>query len=179
MTKENLKQTTEFIQEAKKATPELIKKKEKAKKAPKTVASVEFKKLFVKAAKARKKTKQTDIETSFDDYALSTHGEYKLTSKAYENRLAFFRLKESLDTGKMLTGTVGTIEKIGEHYTAVIFLGDFKVVIPAFEFTNISGNIKPSNVKDAAEYALTLRLGSTVDFIKVAKNTRDFSHEMN
>ena len=127
--------------------------------------AAELRELFVKASDVRKLAKQKDLVTKRDEYILRENGKYVKSESSYGYRLAYFKLNESLEHQKLLTGKIESIEQIGDYWAAVLFIGEFKVVIPIFEFLRININVKADTNGDDARAMMSKRLGSTVDFI--------------
>ena len=79
-------------------------------------------------------------------------------------RDAMLDLVESLKTRRILSGTVQGIERPGDgtNSVAVIYHGDFKVLIPAEEMVEKPGDTRGRSVSDALHYMLNKRLGVAV-----------------
>jgi predicted RNA-binding protein with RPS1 domain len=82
-------------------------------------------------------------------------------------RDAMLDLVESLKTRRILSGTVQGIERPGDgaNSVAVIYHGDFKVLIPAEEMVERPEDTRSRSVSDALHYMLNKRLGAEVDYI--------------
>ncbi len=82
-------------------------------------------------------------------------------------RDAMLDLVESLKTRRILSGTVQGIERPGDgaNSVAVIYHGDFKVLIPAEEMVEIPEDTRGRSVSGALHYMLNKRLGAEVDYI--------------
>ena len=82
-------------------------------------------------------------------------------------RDAMLDLVESLKTRRILSGTVQGIERPGDgtNSVAVIYHGDFKVLIPAEEMVERPEETRGRSVSDALHYMLNKRLGAEVDYI--------------
>ncbi len=82
-------------------------------------------------------------------------------------RDAMLDLVESLKTQRILSGTVQGIERHGDgtNSVAVIYHGDFKVLIPAEEMVERPEETQGRSVSDALHYMLNKRLGAEVDYI--------------
>lgn len=82
-------------------------------------------------------------------------------------RDAMLDLVESLKTRRILSGTVQGIERPGDgaNSVAVIYHGDFKVLIPAEEMVEKPEETRGRSVSDALHYMLNKRLGAEVDYI--------------
>ena len=80
-------------------------------------------------------------------------------------RDAMLDLVESLKTRRILSGTVQGIERPGDgaNSVAVIYHGDFKVLIPAEEMVERPEETQGRSVSDALHYMLNKRLGAEVD----------------
>lgn len=82
-------------------------------------------------------------------------------------RDAMLDLVESLKTRRILSGTVQGIERPGDgaNSVAVIYHGDFKVLILAEEMVEIPEDTRGRSVSGALHYMLNKRLGAEVDYI--------------
>ena len=77
-------------------------------------------------------------------------------------------LLESQKTGRILTGTVQGIERPADNPTrslAVIYHGEFKIIIPAEEAVEPPEDFRGRLPEDVLHYMLTKRLGAEVDYI--------------
>ena len=77
-------------------------------------------------------------------------------------------LIESQRTGRILTGTIQGVERSTENQSisfAVLYHGEFKVIIPATEAVDPPGDYRGRNPDDVHHYMLTKRLGAEVDYI--------------
>ena len=99
---------------------------------------------------------------------ISISGEVK--AKTNEEKAAETRqiLNESFKSGRILSGEVKGVERVGKNTpaVAVLYYDDFKVIIPVNEMIDIT----PSPERDQAQqeqYLLSKRLGSEIDYIIV------------
>lgn len=97
---------------------------------------------------------------------ISIDGKLKVETAEEKKRNTLITLNESLKSGKILTGTISGVEKLGKKgpSIAVIYMNDYKVMIPASECIDIP----PAGDKDAQQYEqylLSKRLASEVDFV--------------
>ena len=79
----------------------------------------------------------------------------------------FLDLIESLKTGRYLTDTIQGVEKhsgLGEP-RAIIFHGDYKVVIMASMIVNLPRNLRDQEPNDIYHYLLTKRIGAEIDYV--------------
>jgi len=77
-------------------------------------------------------------------------------------------LVESMKTRKVLTGTIQGVERSEENQNlsfAVIYHGEFKVIIPAEETVEPPADFRDRLPGDVMHYLVTKRLGAEVDFI--------------
>lgn len=77
-------------------------------------------------------------------------------------------LLESQKTGRILTGTIQGVERSTEnpsHSFAVIYHGEFKVIIPAEEAVEPPEDYRGRVPGDVLHYMLTKRLGAEADYI--------------
>lgn len=80
----------------------------------------------------------------------------------------FLDLIESLQTGRYLTGKIQGVEMHsgGEgEPRAVLFHGDYKVVIMASMLVNLPNNLRDKEPNDVYYYLLTKRLGAEIDYV--------------
>lgn len=77
-------------------------------------------------------------------------------------------LLESQKTGRILTGTIQGVERPADNPNrslAVIYHGEFKVIIPAEEAVEPPADYRGRLPEDVLHYMLTKRLGAEVDYI--------------
>lgn len=77
-------------------------------------------------------------------------------------------LLESQRTGRILSGTIQGVERPEDNPSrslAVIYHGEFKVIIPAEEAVEPPSDLRGRPVEDVLHYMLTKRLGAEVDYI--------------
>ena len=77
-------------------------------------------------------------------------------------------LLESQKTGRILTGTIQGVERPEDNPSrsfAVIYHGEFKVIIPAEEAVEPPADYRGRLPEDVLHYMLTKRLGAEVDYI--------------
>lgn len=77
-------------------------------------------------------------------------------------------LLESQKTGRILTGTIQGVERPEDNPSrslAVIYHGEFKVIIPAEEAVEPPSDYRGRLPEDVLHYMLTKRLGAEVDYI--------------
>ena len=77
-------------------------------------------------------------------------------------------LLESQKTGRILTGTIQGVERPADNPSrslAVIYHGEFKVIIPAEETVEPPDDYRGRLPEDVLHYMLTKRLGAEVDYI--------------
>lgn len=164
---DKMKANGDFIKAAKDSIkePTPLKQEKKTKRTRRKNPATELRNLFVRASDVRKLAKQKDIVTKRDEFILRENGEYVSSEGSYGYRTAFIKLKKSMDDEKLLTGRVESIEQVGDYWTAVLFIGEFKVMIPIFEFLRVNINAKVDTSSDDARIMMSKRLGSTIDFI--------------
>ena len=83
-------------------------------------------------------------------------------------RDALLDLVESFKTRRILTGTIQGVERPADHPSrslAVLYHGDFKVIIPAEEAVEPPDDFRGRDPGDVLHYMLTKRLGAEVDYI--------------
>ena len=87
---------------------------------------------------------------------------------ADKTRSDLLDLVESQKSGRILTGTIQGIEQLPnnpDHSVAVIYYGDFKVVIPVEEAVELPANFSGTNGDTVRQLMLSKRLGAEVDYI--------------
>ena len=72
---------------------------------------------------------------------------------------------ESLKAGRVLTDVIQGVEKTGGDYVAVLYHGDFKVIIPALEAIIPPNDYRELDPNAVHKYMLTKRLGAELDYI--------------
>lgn len=98
---------------------------------------------------------------------LAIDGELGIQTELEKARDKFLDLVESLKTGRYLTGTIQGVEKhsgMGET-RAIIFHGDYKVVIMASMIVNLPRNLRDQEPNDIYHYMLTKRIGAEIDYV--------------
>lgn len=112
-----------------------------------------------KKKRATAKSKQTVI--SIDE-------QRTVETEADKAKNDLLDLIESLKTGRILSGTIQGVERASDktgRTLAVIYHGDFKIIIPAEEAVEPPSDYRDQNPDDVHHYMLTKRLGAEVDFI--------------
>lgn len=76
-------------------------------------------------------------------------------------------LLESQKTGRILTGTIQGIERSGDsgRSLAVLYHGDFKIIIPASEAVEPPADFRGRDPEDVMHYLLSKRMGAEVDYV--------------
>lgn len=155
-----------FLQGAKKSIKKIEQKQQtQTKKNKKKNHTDELAGLFVKASEITSKTKDTSIHTLRDEFVLKSNGKYVLSASSYDYRYAVFKVKDSLERKKLITGKIESIEEINGYWTAVMFIDTIKVLIPIFELFKININSKADTISSDARAMMSKRLGGTIDFV--------------
>lgn len=132
--------------------------------------------------KAEKKESQSDTEISSDDSSnnkkraysrpivsvLSIDDRPTVETDADKAKNDLLDLLESQKTGHILTGTIQGVERPTDNPSrslAVIYHGEFKVIIPAEEAVDPPEDYRGRLPEDVLHYMLTKRLGAEVDYI--------------
>ena len=92
--------------------------------------------------------------------------DYKPTADKAKNDL--LDLIESQRSGRILTGTIQGVEQSADnprHAFAVLYHGEFKVIIPAAEAVEPPEDYRGRDPDEVLHYMLTKRLGAEVDYI--------------
>lgn len=95
--------------------------------------------------------------------AIGEHREVETESDKAKNHL--LDLLESYKAGRILTDVIQGVEKTSESVVAVLYHGDFKVIIPATEAINPPNDYRGHDPNSVHRYMLTKRLGAEVDYI--------------
>lgn len=117
-----------------------------------------------KAIKAAKKAEKTSSESG--KRIISIDGNLRVDTDDDRRKQALLSLTESQKIGKIMTGNIQGVEKVGKGglSVAVLYLDDFKIIIPATECIDIPdpGNRDPQKYE---QYLLSKRLASEIDFV--------------
>lgn len=98
--------------------------------------------------------------------AIGEHLEVETEAEKSKNDL--LDLVESYKSKRILTGTIQGVERPADNPTrslAVIYHGDFKIIIPAEEAVSPPEDFRDRSPDDVLHYMLTKRLGAEVDYI--------------
>lgn len=80
----------------------------------------------------------------------------------------YLDLLESQKSGRILSGTIQGVER-GENVQsisyAVIYHGDYKVIIPADETVTPPEDLRGQRLEDVMHYLITKRLGAEIDYV--------------
>ena len=97
---------------------------------------------------------------------ISIDGKLKVDTDEDKRKKALLTLNESYKAGKILTGHITGVEKVGKNgpSVAVLYVEDFKVIIPASECIDIPdpGDRDPQKYE---QYLLSKRLKSEIDYV--------------
>lgn len=99
---------------------------------------------------------------------LAIDGHLVAETEAEKARNDLLDLMESQKTGKILTGTIQGVERPENnqsHSLAVIYHGEFKIIIPAEEAVEAPEDFRGRLPEDVLHDMLTKRLGAEVDYI--------------
>ena len=99
---------------------------------------------------------------------LSSDGRLGVETEADKARNSLLDLVESLKSRRILTGTVEGIERgeqDPEHCRAVLYHGDFKVIIPAEEMVELPEDLRGRPQGDVFFDLLNKRMGAEVDYV--------------
>jgi ribosomal protein S1 len=97
---------------------------------------------------------------------ISIDGELQVKTAEQKKRDTLITLNESCKSGKILTGTISGVEKLGKKgpSIAVIYMNDYKIMIPASECIDIP-NPGDKDPQMYEQYLLSKRLASEIDFV--------------
>lgn len=113
------------------------------------------------ARPTRRRTRRSEPIVSIDEERTVQTFADKLQSDLLD-------LVESMKTRKVLTGTIQGVERSEDNPNlsfAVIYHGEFKVIIPAEETVEPPADFRDRLPGDVMHYLVTKRLGAEVDFI--------------
>lgn len=99
---------------------------------------------------------------------VSIDAERTVETSADKLRNDLLDMIESLKGKKLLTGTIQGVERAGDNPNliyAVIYHGNFKVIIPALEAVEEPEDYRDQPKNDVLHYLLNKRLGAEVDYI--------------
>lgn len=99
---------------------------------------------------------------------LTIDGQLSVETDAEKAKNDLLDLLESQKTGRILTGTIQGVERPEDNPSrsfAVIYHGEFKVIIPAEEAVEPPADYRGRLPEDVLHYMLTKRLGAEVDYI--------------
>lgn len=114
----------------------------------------------------RRKRANTRTRTAVNVLSIDEHRTVETEADKARNDL--LDLIESMKTQKILTGTIQGVEQPEDNPSrslAVIYHGDFKVIIPAEEAVLPPEDNRGRSQDDVMHYTLTKRLGAEVDYI--------------
>lgn len=125
---------------------------------------------LIEETKKQIKQKKSAEKVSTDNgkRIISIDGQLKVSTDADKKKEALLSLTESQKVGKILTGHISGVEKVGRGddaiSVAVLYMDDYKIIIPAQECIDIP-NPGDRDEKKYTQYVLSKRLGSEIDFI--------------
>ena len=99
---------------------------------------------------------------------VSIDGIRSVETSADKHNNELLDLVESLKGKKILSGTIQGVERSTENSNlsyAVIYHGDFKIIIPAEELIEPPADFRDRSPGDVMHYMVTKRLGAEVDYI--------------
>ena len=119
-----------------------------------------------KEVKTTTRRKRANTRTAVNVLSIDEHR--TVETEAAKARNDLLDLIESMKTQKILTGTIQGVEQPEDNPSrslAVIYHGDFKVIIPAEEAVLPPEDNRGRSQEDVMHYTLTKRLGAEVDYI--------------
>lgn len=119
-----------------------------------------------KEVKTTTRRKRANTRTAVNVLSIDEHRTVETEADKARNDLLDFI--ESMKTQKILTGTIQGVEQPEDNPSrslAVIYHGDFKVIIPAEEAVLPPEDNRGRSQEDVMHYTLTKRLGAEVDYI--------------
>ena len=114
-----------------------------------------------------KKTSRKRPYTKPDFTVISIDERPSVETEADKAKNDLLDLLESQKTGRILTGTIQGIERQGDsgRSLAVLYHGDFKVIIPATEAVDPPADFRGRDPDEVMHYLLSKRMGAEVDYI--------------
>ena len=124
-------------------------------------------KLIEETKKANQEAKKAErVSSESGKKIISIDGKLKVDTDEDRRKNALISLNESFKGGKILTGHVTGVEKVGKNgpSVAVLYVEDFKIIIPATECIDIPdpGDRDPQKYE---QYLLSKRLKSEIDYV--------------
>lgn len=119
-----------------------------------------------KEVKTTTRRKRANTRTAVNVLSIDEHRTVETEADKARNDL--LDLIESMKTQKILTSTIQGVEQPEDNPSrslAVIYHGDFKVIIPAEEAVLPPEDNRGRSQEDVMHYTLTKRLGAEVDYI--------------
>lgn len=119
-------------------------------------------------ARRRRAGKSTGSVRLGSSQVLAIDGHLVAETEVEKARNDLLDLMESQKTGRILTGTIQGVERQESnqsHSMAVIYHGEFKVIIPAEEAVEAPEDFRGRLPEDVLHDMLTKRLGAEVDYI--------------
>ena len=113
--------------------------------------------------RVRKRIQLPDVEMN----VLQIGDELGVQTEAEKARDAMLDLVESMRTRRYLTDTIQGVEKSssGGEPRAVLYHGDFKVIIPASLCVTLPKDLRDLTPFEVYHYLLSKRLGSEIDYV--------------
>lgn len=119
-------------------------------------------------ARRRRAGKSTGSVRLGSSQVLAIDGHLVAETEAEKARNDLLDLMESQKTGRILTGTIQGVERQESNQSrslAVIYHGEFKIIIPAEEAVEAPEDFRGRLPEDVLHDMLTKRLGAEVDYI--------------
>lgn len=89
----------------------------------------------------------------------------KVITNENEKQNMLLDLLESLRAGRILTDMIQGVETYGDEPCAVLYHGEFKVIIPGKQLVEPPEDLRGQPEKEIYRYLVTKRLGAEVDYI--------------
>lgn len=116
-----------------------------------------------RATRAKSKIASEALPT--EEHVVSIGDRHSAQTEADKAKDDLLDLLESLKAGRVLTDVIQGVEKTGGDYVAVLYHGDFKVIIPALEAIIPPNDYRELDPNAVHKYMLTKRLGAELDYI--------------
>lgn len=117
------------------------------------------------AVGSNEKIKYVAQSATIDEPVISIAERRNAQTESDREKDQLLDLMESYKANRILTDSVQGVEKIDGSYAAVLYHGDFKVIIPATEAINPPQDYRGRDPEAVHRYMLAKRLGAEFDYI--------------
>lgn len=117
------------------------------------------------AVGSNEKIKYASQSATIDEPVISIAERRNAQTESDRAKDQLLDLMESYKANRILTDSVQGVEKIDGSYAAVLYHGDFKVIVPATEAINPPQDYRGRDPEAVHRYMLSKRLGAEFDYI--------------